>query len=331
MSWSEILEHEEVLAGFRRAVARGRLASTFLFVGPAGIGKRTFAIKLAQSLLCEINEEQRLEPCGNCASCTQVAAGTHPDLELVSKPVDKAFIPLELFIGDKEHRNREGLCHRIALKPMCGRRKIAIIDDADHLNVEGANCLLKTLEEPPPRSLIILIGTSVQRQLPTIRSRSQVVRFGSLRESTVEQLLQKHKLVETPEEARTLSQLSGGSLEQALGLQDEQTRDFRLQFLGLLPNLADDSVETTKQIIQFVDAAGKEAPPRRARLKAVANWAVDYYRQSMRSAAADDRIQAERAAKCLDRCVRTVSHVDANANLAAVVEAWIDDLAFERP
>ena len=75
---------------------------------------------------------------------------------------------------------REGLCHDIALKPFRGGRKIAIIDDADYLNQEGANCLLKTLEEPPEKSVIILIGTSQQRQLPTIRSRCQIVRFAPL-------------------------------------------------------------------------------------------------------------------------------------------------------
>ncbi len=68
---------------------------------------------------------------------------------------------------------REGLCHDIALKPFMGGRKVAIIDDADDLNEEGANCLLKTLEEPPPHSVLILIGTSAERQLPTIRSRAR--------------------------------------------------------------------------------------------------------------------------------------------------------------
>ena len=83
-----------------------------------------------------------------------VLAGTHPDLDLVGKPADKSFLPLELFIGEREHRRQEGLCHNISLKPFMGGRKIAVIDDADFLNAEGANCLLKTLEEPPPRSVL---------------------------------------------------------------------------------------------------------------------------------------------------------------------------------
>ena len=172
--------HDGVADQFRRALKRGRLASTFLFVGPAGIGKRAFALWLAQGLLCERVPEEKLAPCGACPSCQMVAAGSHPDVETISKPADKAFIPVELLIGDAEHRMRAGLCYNIALKAYSARWKVAIIDDADYLNKEGANCLLKTLEEPPPKSILILIGTSVQRQLPTIRSRCQIVRFQPL-------------------------------------------------------------------------------------------------------------------------------------------------------
>jgi len=102
---------------------------------------------------------------------------THPDFYIVEKPADKSSIPLALFVGDDDHRMREGLCHDIGLKPFMGGRKVAIIDDADHLNEEGANCLLKTLEEPPPCSVLILIGTSADKQLPTIRSRCQTIRL----------------------------------------------------------------------------------------------------------------------------------------------------------
>ncbi len=131
-------------------------------------------------MLCKTRRSMPLEPCGRCESCRLFAAGSHPDLDVVGLPKDKSTLPLELFIGDKEHRNQDGLCHRIAFRPFFGGRKVAIIDDADRFSQESANCLLKTLEEPPPRSLMILIGTSPSKQLPTIRSRSQVVRFQPL-------------------------------------------------------------------------------------------------------------------------------------------------------
>ena len=169
--WQGILGHDDVAEHFRATLHRGRLASTYLFVGPAGIGKRRFALALAKALLCQNADDLALEPCGRCESCRLFDAGSHPDLDLVGLPKDKSTLPLELFIGDKEHRNQDGLCHRIALRPFLGGRKVAIIDDADRFSQESANCLLKTLEEPPPRSLVILIGTSPSKQLPTIRSR----------------------------------------------------------------------------------------------------------------------------------------------------------------
>src|SRR5437773_3671449 len=215
MTWQSIRGHDRVVGKFRRALTKGRLASTFLFVGPAGVGKRTFALKLAQGLLCERAEAERLDPCGECPSCHQVASLNHPDVEIVAKPADKAFIPLELLIGDAEHRMRAGLCYSIALKPYSGRRKVAIIDDADYLNKEGANCLLKTLEEPPPYSVLILIGTSEQRQLPTIRSRCQIVRFQPLAESDVAELVIEQGLCTDPALARAAAAHSHGSLQRA--------------------------------------------------------------------------------------------------------------------
>ena len=200
----KIVGHEHVFETFRRALGQRRLASTFLFVGPPGIGKWTTALSLAQALLCETTPPDELQACQTCPGCQQVAAWTHPDLLLVQKPDDKNFIPIELFIGDREHRMREGLCHEIALKPFRGGRRIAIIDDADYLNQEGANCLLKTLEEPPADSLIILIGTSQQRQLPTIRSRCQIIRFQPLTDVQVATLLADANVIEDRSRIATL-------------------------------------------------------------------------------------------------------------------------------
>jgi DNA polymerase-3 subunit delta' len=345
MTWQEIQGHDRVVEQFRRALRDGRLASTFLFVGPAGIGKRSFAMKLAQALLCETNREDRLEPCGACPACHQVAALTHPDLEFVSKPSDKSFIPVEVFIGDREHRMREGLCHNIALKPFRGGRKVAVIDDADFLNEEGANCLLKTLEEPPPKSVVVLIGTSEQKQLPTIRSRCQIIRFGALSEETVADLLVKQGLVGDRATAASLAALSGGSLQRALEMADEPLDDFRHMLLLELSRPTWDSVRLSKAAGQFVDEAGSEAPPRRVRMNQLVGFAADFYRQLMRSLVGlsiegDEALQqavrtahegwpgnAEAAAACLERCLDAQAQIQANANQANLLDCWLDDLS----
>jgi DNA polymerase III subunit delta' len=300
---------------------------------------------LAQALLCETNPEQDLDPCGHCPACQQVAALTHPDLELVCKPPDKSFIPLELFIGDKEHRARVGLCYNLSLKPVRGGRRIALIDDADFLNQEGANCLLKTLEEPPPHSMLILLGTSEQKQLPTIRSRSQVIRFQPLAEETVAAILVSAGLVGDADQSRRLAALAGGSLAQAAELAEEAIGDFRRTLYSQLSQPDWNSVEFAKTLGQFVEAAGKEAPPRRARMIQLIGLAIEFYRQLLRSLSGasvtgDDilrdavaaahrawRGDAETAASCLDRCVDTIAHVQANANQATLLDCWLDELA----
>jgi DNA polymerase-3 subunit delta' len=282
MTWHGIRGHDALVEQFRRALARRRLASSFLFCGPAGIGKRSFALKLAQAMLCQTRPEESLDPCETCPACRLVAAGTHPDLELIEKPPDRAVIPVELFIGDLEHRGREGLCHRIALKPSMGGRKIAVIDNADDMNAEGANCLLKTLEEPPPRSVLILVGTSPGRQLPTIRSRCQLVRFQPLAAEVLAELLLEREVVTEAGEARRLARYAEGSLAQAVALADPRVWTFRRELFERLaaPPLA--SVALAKTVAEFVDAAGKEAPPRRARLRQVVAFAAEFYRHLLR-------------------------------------------------
>lgn len=341
----ELLGHDEVVEQFRRALARGRLASTFLLVGPNGIGKRTFALRLAQSLLCSARPEELLDPCGQCDACVQVAAQTHPDLHLVAKPADKSFIPLSLLVGEDGHHGGEGLCHAIALRPYMGRRRVAIIDDADYLNEEGANALLKTLEEPPPGSVLVLIGTSVDRQLPTIRSRAQIVRFRPLGGQAVAQLARQQGWASDEAEARRLADYSDGSLERARELADAELWQFRRQLLAELSRGSLDAYPLARSTLEFVDAAGKEAGDRRRRLRQLIGFALEFYRQLLRqrvglAAAGDDELQralgvaatawtggAERAAACLERCLDALAHVDRNANQATLVECWLDDLA----
>jgi DNA polymerase III subunit delta' len=334
--------HDRVADRLRRALAKGRLASTFLFVGPAGIGKRMFALKLAQGLLCERAPPERLDPCGECPSCHQVNSLNHPDVELVAKPADKAFIPLELLIGDAEHRMRAGLCYNIALKPYSGRRKVAIIDDADYLNKEGANCLLKTLEEPPPKSLLILIGTSEQRQLPTIRSRCQIVRFQPLAENDVAELLVERGLCDDPALARAAALHGNGSLARAAMWCDSGLREFRQELLSIISQPDVEPPAAAKRIGQFIDEGGKDSAAKRQRLRLVVSLAEEFFRAALlasergpspadhelaKAAAAARRwMSADAPAACLDVCLDAYAHIDANANQATLVEWWLDEL-----
>jgi DNA polymerase III subunit delta' len=325
------------------------LASTFLFVGPEGIGKRKFALALAKSLLCERRDEAQLDACGMCPSCVQVDARTHPDLFVVCLPEGKSSIPLKLLIGEDETRMREGLCYDISLKPFGGKRKIAIIEDGDYLNRrEVANCLLKTLEEPPPRSVLILVGTSEGKQLPTIRSRSQVVRFEPLSRETVGRLLIEKQLVADADEARRLAAQSEGSVSRALELADPELWQFRDELLIALSREPLENYRLAQSLVPFIDAAGKEASPRRARMRQVIRFAIEFYRHLLHrqvgtgeSADGDDERYVEATIKAgqddpeataarIERSLEALSHVDRNANQTTLLEAWLDDLRMAR-
>ena len=275
----------------------------------------------------------------------QVAALTHPDLLLVAKPEGKAEIPVELFIGDREHRMREGLCHDIGIKPFMGGRRVAIIDDADYLNEEGANSLLKTLEEPPPRSLLILLNTSPAKQLPTIRSRCQLIRFRPLPAETVAQLLIEKGLVADSTKAQRLACDSGGSIQRAVELAAPELGEFR----GLLyQQLADplfDSVKLSAALVALLEKAaksspaGKESQAKRARLRQIVDFAAKFYEQLLHSRSGatvegDIHPSAERwrgdapaAATCLERCLTAAEQIDRYVHQTTLVECWLNDLA----
>lgn len=345
MAWHSVLGHDDVASRFRLALERGRLASSFLFVGPEGIGKRRFAFGLARVLLCSVRPEAAMDPCDACPSCVQVRSLTHPDLEYVRKPDDKAFLPLELLIGDKEHRGRTGLCHRLALKPFMGGRKVAIIDDADFLNPEGANSLLKTLEEPPPRSVLILIGTSPAKQLPTIRSRCQLIRFRPLELRLVSEILLAEGVTEQAAEAERLAVHSGGSVRRAAEFADPDLWGIRQRIWDALAAPTIDCVGLAADVLKFIEQSGREGAARRERLRQAIAVGAEFYEQLLRrltglAAKGDDapRLDGEMAAKrwsggatnaaaCVERCLDAAEQVDRNAYPATLVECWLDDLS----
>lgn len=325
MTWHGIEGHDTTVEHFRRALLRGRLASSFLFVGPAGIGKRTFALRLAKALLCDQNDETEMDPCGVCSSCRQVDAGTHPDIIRIEKPKERAYIPIELLIGDRDHRMQQGLCHDISLKSFKGGYKIAIIDDADLLNIEGANALLKTLEEPPPQSVLILIGTSPARQLPTIRSRCQTIRFDPLPPEIIARLLVQQEVVSSPEEAAQIADRAEGSLELAIELADPAFWEFRERLFAQLNQTHLKSVQASTMISKFVDEAGREAPLRRARLRHVIRFAIEFYRARLLQLSHDPDA-SEQIATRLERSLDALDQIARNANQSTLIECWVDDL-----
>ena len=218
------------------------------------------------------------------------------------------------------------------------------------LSLPAFNAFLKTLEEPPGRSMLILIGTSLQRQLPTIRSRCQSILFQPLGVEELAELILRMDLAQTPDAARELAEVSEGSLAVAQGLADPQLLAFRSMLWSALAQSAVPMTRLIKECDGVVNEAGKEARRRRDRLKLLMYMAAEFYRAVALVQQADDRsigdlvsnrelaeraiAAAQRSAfgphdaiRCWDRCLRGIEQVERNANQATLIEAWVCDLA----
>jgi len=185
-----------------------------------------------------------------------MAAGTHPDLISVECPPDKAILPLSLIIGNEDHRGREGVCFEMSLRPMSGDRRIAIIDDADKMNAESANALLKTLEEPTANYLMILIASELDSILPTIRSRCQLIRFGRLSEDDIAELLLQQQLVDSEDQAIQIARLAEGSLKIANQLLDDNLKELRVNITRHLSRKPFQPQIFAQAVIQAIDDIG---------------------------------------------------------------------------
>ncbi|MDE0864252.1 MAG: DNA polymerase III subunit [Rubripirellula sp.] len=324
--WSDVIGHQQQRDWFAASLSQGRFSGSMLFVGSPGSGKRTVARLLAKTLLCETVPAKDMAPCGTCPSCTQVQAGNHPDLIHVSKPADKSSLPLEKLIGPPENRMQEGFCYDIQLKPMIGTRKVAILEDADFLEKEGANCLLKTLEEPPADTVIMLIGTVEQKQLPTIRSRCKIIRFSLGNENAKKLLRQVHQVEASDDELQNAIETSGGDMHVAQRLLDSEANQFRDALINQLNAEHPDPIKISQLLTKHCDQAGKEARKRRHALRDAVAIALQFFRRKARDAAYSEQFESLTMAR-LDRSVRAVRELERNANQATLIDCFAADIA----
>lgn len=330
MSWSSIHGHDAARDQLRTAYRRGRMAHAYLFCGPSGVGKRRFALEFAKALLCEAPPED-LTACDRCAACVQIAAGTHPDCSFVHKPDDKQELPVDTI--------RE-LIATLGLKPSRGSRKVAVIEDADDFNAESANAFLKSLEEPPPGTTIILLATSAEAQLATIRSRCQVIPFAPLSDAALEKVLTDHGVRDRATLDRLLK-LAGGSAERALALNDPAVLDLRAAMLAFLSSPRPQSAPMLEVWAKFIEDAGKESAAQRRRASAALGLAVDLIATALRLAlggdvagleAADadklrrcaERVGVESLMELLDRCLDADHLVDRRVQLVLLTELVVE-------
>jgi DNA polymerase III subunit delta' len=202
------------------SLAGGRVHHAYLFAGLSGIGKCMVALRFAQALNCLAEGTAR--PCGSCTHCTRIERSEHPDVTLIEPDRSKARPVVKIEVV----RN---LIRQVHFKPYEGNRRVIIIDDAETVNEQGSNALLKTLEEPSGETVFILVTSQLQSMLPTIRSRCQIVRFAPLsRQIVMDALAREGVELET---ARVAAAFSGGSLGGALRLAKDDGLSARRDFV----------------------------------------------------------------------------------------------------
>jgi len=207
VDFAPLLKHAERIAQLVEKARLGKLPHSLLFTGPAGIGKALAARRLAARLLCGA---PRPEACGRCPSCVQIRAGSHPDYRWIRLPAGKKQIGIEAVRALKQF---------VALRPLPGSCKLAVVEDAERLSLSAQNAILKTLEEPPPDAFIVLVTSHPSALAATVLSRCQRVRFAPLSDEEVAAVLRGCGEDDT-EQIRRLVGLASGSPGRALRFRD---------------------------------------------------------------------------------------------------------------
>ncbi len=221
MSFHDIYGHEKKIEIIQKTLAKKRIGHAYLFSGIPAVGKRTLALEFIKALNCD-KVDSLHDSCGECVSCRKTQRKSHPDI--FSVEADGQFIRIDSI--------RE-IQKRIRCKPLEARMRAFIIDDADKMNDQAANALLKILEEPSPSNILILVTARPYSLPSTIISRCQHMRFNPLSSKTVAKFLIAQQGMDN-QKASLLAALSGGSIGNAMELNKEDIIVYRTELLKLL-------------------------------------------------------------------------------------------------
>ena len=256
MSFADIRYQPAAVRMLRAAVAGDRVPHAYLFVGPRGVGKGLAARQLAKLLFCASprgKDADGPDPCDACDPCRRVDRDVHPDLHWFRKEPDRNDFRIEL-VARREGSPSAVVTESVMLTPMEAERTVTVLDDAELLNRAAASALLKTLEEPSSRAVLILLCADASRLPGTILSRCQWVRFGPLPEEFVATKVREVLAARSApragdgkarapqpdvsaEEIAFVCRFAGGSIEQAADLAGSGLWDLKRDFIGHLPAL----------------------------------------------------------------------------------------------
>jgi DNA polymerase-3 subunit delta' len=304
--FNEIVGHEGPKAILQATMKHDRIAHAYLFHGDERIGKRFTAMRFAQTLNCEGGQDlDRPDACGLCRSCMQIEAHTHPDFVLIEPDQELANPQIKI-------EQIRGLEQQIIYRPLIGRFKIVLIDDADRMTIGAANALLKTLEEPPAHSIFVLITSRPYALPPTIQSRCHNLRFVPPAQTQVEAALILKRNI-PPNDARLVAIASQSRVGLALHTDIKSLRSTQDEFHTLLSSAA------RRPITAVLGTAESLAKSDRApeALDWIAQWLRDLLLVTI-GAPRELMLNAERMAEMKD-LARSVQ-LDALLDLLAEVE-----------
>ncbi|MFA5793871.1 MAG: DNA polymerase III subunit delta' [Candidatus Brocadiia bacterium] len=219
--FSGVIGQEPAAEIFSKAIDSKRLGHTYLFAGPEGVGKLHFALALARVLLCDKGtgcpSERASRAVGQCRSCNWAEKGAHPNLHVNEVPEDKQTISIDTVRQVEDE---------IAMRPFITGSRIFIFNDADRMDQDAANALLKSLEEPPKDCIFILVTAHPESILPTVVSRCQTIHFYPIKQVILEKFFTDNLKVTQPE-ARLLAYLSDGSIGSGMRIHSSNILDQR--------------------------------------------------------------------------------------------------------
>ena len=226
-SWENLFGHTTTIDYLKKNIAEQKFPHAVIFSGAEGIGKRLAAEICAAALLCENQIDG--SPCGTCENCRLVAARSHPDFYVVEAEETKTTRNIK--IGQIRALQSE-----VSLRPINSARRVVIIDGAELMNNAAANCLLKTIEEPPSQTIFILLTANRSSLLMTIRSRCMTIKFDKLAATEIRDVLITRGV--DGQEAGRLAVIAGGSFGRALKLKDSDGLQLRETALDTLEKIS---------------------------------------------------------------------------------------------
>lgn len=242
IDFEKIVGQERALQLLKNIIKSDQIGHAYLFSGKEGIGKRTTAIVFAKAINCT-NLSDDFNPCNSCASCLKIEQGIHPDFQIIS--------PINSVITIGQIKNIKEI---IYWKPLTGRKKIFLIDDAHKMTVEASNSILKILEEPPEYAILILITHSPGSILPTIVSRCHQISFQPISATKQKEVLDGMNMRLDDSQWQEIVLLSAGSLSKAIELASDplkmQEKDRYIEWLL--------KTKPEQRIIQFFSSSENE-------------------------------------------------------------------------